>query len=161
MFRFYPMAATLVAMAMISSPALAEAGHAGRSHDDLFSAGEPGDAKKPAKIIQVTMGEADGKMLFMPAKLELKKGEQVKFVLRNNGSLEHEFVLASTPENLKHAEAMKKNPDMEHDEPNGRKLAPKASGEIVWKFSKAGDFEYACLIPGHREAGMIGTVSVK
>ncbi len=107
------------------------------------------------------MGEMDGKMMFMPAKVEVKKGEQVKFVLRNNGELEHEFVLASAADNLKHGEAMKKNPDMEHDDPNAKKLAPKKTDEIVWKFSKAGEFEFACLIPGHREAGMVGTIVVK
>jgi uncharacterized cupredoxin-like copper-binding protein len=111
--------------------------------------------------VQVTMTEKDGKMLFTPARVEVKKGEQVKFVLRNNGELDHEFILATTAENLKHAEAMKKNPDMEHDDPNGKRLAPKKTAEIVWKFSKAGEFEFACLIPGHRESGMLGTVIVK
>ena len=100
-------------------------------------------------------------MVFMPARLEVKKGEQVKFVLRNNGELEHEFVLATTAENLKHAEAMKKNPEMEHDDPNAKRLAPKKTAEIVWKFTKVGEFEYACLIPGHKEAGMVGAIIVK
>jgi uncharacterized cupredoxin-like copper-binding protein len=107
------------------------------------------------------MGETDGKMVFTPEKIQVKKGEQVKFVLRNNGELEHEFILATTAENLKHGEAMKKNPDMEHDDPNGKRLAPKKAGEFVWKFTKAGEFEYSCLIPGHREAGMIGQILVK
>jgi len=107
------------------------------------------------------MGEIDGKMLFMPAKVEVRKGEQVKFFLRNNGELDHEFILATTGENLKHAEAMKKSPGMEHDDPNGRRLAPKKTDEIVWKFENAGEFEYSCLIPGHREAGMIGTIVVR
>lgn len=151
----------LVAAMLVSAAAWAGAGPAGHSHDDAFSAGEPGDPKKPARIVQVTMGETDGKMLFTPARLEVKKGEQVKFLLRNNGELEHEFVLAKAAENLKHAEAMKKNPDMEHDDPNAKKLAPKKTSEIIWKFSKAGEFEYACLIPGHRESGMIGTIVVK
>lgn len=70
------------------------------------------------------MGEADGKMTFTPNKIEVKKGEQIKFMLRNNGELDHEFILATTAENLKHAESMKKNPDMEHDDPNGKRLAP-------------------------------------
>jgi len=151
----------LIATVLLSASAWAGAGPAGHSHDESFSAGEPGDAKKPARIVQVTMGESDGKMTFMPAKIEVKKGEQIKFMLRNNGELEHEFILATTAENLKHAEAMKKNPDMEHDDPNGKRLAPKKTAEIVWKFTKAGQFEYSCLIPGHREAGMIGTVTVK
>jgi len=151
----------LVCTMVISASAWSGEGPAGHGHDETFSAGEPGDAKKPARIVQVTMGEMDGKMMFMPAKLEIKKGEQVKFMLRNNGELEHEFILATTAENLKHGEAMKKNPDMEHDDPNGKRLAPKKTDEIVWKFTKAGEFEYSCLIPGHREAGMVGSIVVK
>src|SRR5215203_1237775 len=158
-------AIALAATALLSANAWAGEGPAGHSHghghDESFSAGEPGNPKKPAKIVQVTMGESDGKMLFVPARLEVRKGDQVKFLLRNNGELEHEFVLASTADNLKHAEEMKKHPDMAHEEPNGRQLAPKKTSEIVWRFTKAGEFEYACLIPGHREAGMTGTIIVK
>ena len=153
----------LVAATLLSAGGWAGEGPSGHSHSHsaTFSAGEPGNPKKPAKIIQVTMGESEGKMLFVPVRLEIKKGDQIKFVLRNNGELEHEFVLASTADNLKHAEEMKKHPDMAHEEPNGRQLAPKRTSEIVWKFTKAGEFEYACLIPGHREAGMIGIIVVK
>ena len=150
----------LFATLLLATPAWAGAALAGHQ-DDTFSAGEPGEANKPARIVQVTMGEADGKMTFTPNKIEVKKGEQIKFMLRNNGELDHEFILATTAENLKHAESMKKNPDMEHDDPNARRLAPSKTGDLVWRFSKAGEFEYACLIPGHREAGLIGTVVVK
>ena len=84
------------------------------------------------------MNEGDGKMMFIPDRVEIKRGEQIKFVLRNNGELDHEFILASTAENVKHAEEMKKNPEMEHDDPNGKRLAPKKTSEIVWRFTKAG-----------------------
>jgi uncharacterized cupredoxin-like copper-binding protein len=136
-------------------------GHAGGHGHAEFSAGEPGDPKKPARIVQVTMNEGDGKMMYVPDRLEIKRGEQIKFVLRNNGALDHEFILASTAENVKHAEEMKKNPEMEHDDPNAKRLQPKKTTEIVWKFTKPGQFEYGCLIPGHREAGMTGTIVVK
>lgn len=69
-------------------------------------------------------------------------------MLRNNGELDHELVLGTLAENLKHGEQMQKNPDMEHDDPNAKRLAPKKSGEIVWKFTKAGEFDFSCLIPG-------------
>jgi uncharacterized cupredoxin-like copper-binding protein len=133
------------------------------AHEDhgSFSAGEPGDPKRPARVVLVTMRESDGKMMFIPDKVEVRKGEQIRFMLRNSGLLEHEFLLATTEENLKHAELMKKFPDMEHDEPNGKRLKPNGTSEIVWRFTKAGTFEYGCLIPGHREAGMTGTVIVK
>lgn len=85
----------------------------------------------------------------------------MRFVLRNGGALEHEFVLATAHENLGRAESMKSDRNMQHDESNAKQLAPKKLGEILWQFSKPGEFEYACLIPGHREAGMVGTVLVK
>jgi uncharacterized cupredoxin-like copper-binding protein len=134
------------------------------AHEDHghFSAGQPGDPKKPARTIKVVMREEDEKkMAFEPARITVRKGEQIRFVLENAGIEDHEFVLASAEENRKHAELMKKFPDMEHDDPNARRLAPAAHGEILWKFTEAGTFEFACLIPGHREAGMHGKVVVK
>lgn len=152
----------IVTSLLVSVPAFAGPGDPGHSHGHAaFSAGEPGDPKKAARIIQVVMREGDGKMLFVPDRVEVKKGEQVKFVLRNNGDLDHEFVLATTEENLKHAEEMKKNPDMEHDDPNAKRINPKKGADLVWRFTKAGQFEFGCLIPGHREAGMVGTIVVK
>ncbi len=156
---------TLVAATLLSANVWAGPGPAGHGHhhggSEPFSAGEPGDPNKLSRIVQVAMGESDGKMLFIPARFEIRKGEQIKFVLRNNGELNHEFVLANTAENLEHAEAMKKNPDMAHADASARRLEPKQASEIVWKFTKAGEFEYSCLIPGHREAGMVGTIVVK
>jgi uncharacterized cupredoxin-like copper-binding protein len=156
--------AALFAAGVAAAGVLAPAAHGagtGHDHSPTFSAGGPGDPKKPARTVQITMRESDGKMLFIPDRLEIRKGEQVRFVLRNSGALEHEFVLATTAENLKHAEAMKNNPAMEHEEPNGREVEPGKTGELVWRFSKAGEFEFACLIPGHREAGMVGKIVVK
>jgi uncharacterized cupredoxin-like copper-binding protein len=134
----------------------------GASHDaSHFSAGRPGDPKKPARTVHVTMREGDGKMLFVPERLEVKRGEQIRFVIENAGELAHEFVVANTADNLKHAALMQKYPDMEHDDPNGKTLQPKAKAELLWRFTKKGTFEFACLIPGHREAGMTGIVTVK
>lgn len=141
-------------------PAFAGPGAPGHSHES-FSAGEPGNPGKPARVVMITMREEPGKMMFIPSKVEVKKGEQIRFMLRNSGALEHEFMLATAAENAKHAELMKKFPEMEHDDPNGKRLKPNASGEIVWKFTKAGEFQFGCLIPGHPEAGMLGTVIVK
>jgi uncharacterized cupredoxin-like copper-binding protein len=126
-----------------------------------FSAGEPGDPKKPARTIKVVMRGEAKKMAFEPARITVRKGEQIRFVLENTDIDDHEFVLATVEENRKHAELMKKFPDMEHDDPNAKRLAPAAHGEILWKFTKPGAFEFACLIPGHREAGMLGKVVVK
>jgi uncharacterized cupredoxin-like copper-binding protein len=147
-----------ILLALSALSALPRLAHSHEQHaHQSFAAGEPGDPKKPSRTIEVGMSE----MAYAPARIEVKRGEQIRFVIRNIGSDDHEFLLATTEENLKHGKAMMENPHMEHDEPNGVRLAPKKSAEILWKFTKSGTFEYSCLIPGHREAGMIGQVLVK
>ena len=156
MNRFLPIAGAVAVFALALDSAAASQGHR------TFAAGAPGDPKKPARIVEVSMKETeDGKMLYEPSRIEVKRGEQVRFVLKNVGKVEHEFMLDSVANNAKHKIQMEKNPDMEHDDPNGKRLVPGASSEIVWRFTKAGTFEYACLIPGHYESGMHGTVVVK
>ncbi|HVI28650.1 cupredoxin family protein [Hansschlegelia sp.] len=151
-------AAAAFAAVLAPSAALADPGHDGKAR----AYGEPGDPSKPARTVEVVMTEAeDGKMLFEPGSVTARRGEQVRFVLKNEGQVDHEFMLATRADNDCHAIAMRKNPDMEHDDPNGRRLAPGKTGEIVWKFTRAGEFNFACLIPGHREAGMDGVVTVK
>ena len=142
----------------LATAALADPGH---SHGDVRAYGEPGDPKKPARVVQVLMRDAEGKMEFIPGRIEVKKGEQIRFLLQNNGNTDHEIVIGTLEENLKHAIEMQKNPDMEHDDPNAKRLAPRKYGQIVWKFTKAGEFDFSCLIPGHRESGMFGTIVVK
>ena len=147
---------------MSAAAALLALSGAALAHDaDHYSAGVPGNAKKPARTVTVVMSDDEGAMKFTPDRLDIKKGEQVRFVIQNKGALKHEFTLASVKDNDKHAEMMKKFPDMEHDDPNAKSVDPGKTAEIVWRFTKTGTFEFACLIPGHREAGMHGTVTVK
>ncbi len=148
--------ATTIAAALLLSAASAATAHEGQ-----FSAGQPGNAKQPARTVKVIMKEDGKKMLFEPADITVRKGEQIRFVLENDGSMDHEFMLATVADNQKHAEVMRKYPKMEHADPNAKRLTPFTNGELVWKFTKVGTFEYACLIPGHREAGMHGTITVK
>src|SRR5260370_14158569 len=136
-----------------------------RAHEDhaKFSAGQPGDPNKPARTIHVLMRD-DGNeqnMRFEPALITVRKGEQIRFLLENGGTESHEFMLATVAENRKHAQLMKKFPEMEHDDPNAKRLAMSERGELLWRFTKAGQFEVACLIPGHYEAGMLGKIIVK
>ena len=129
--------------------------------NEKLSAGRPGDPKKPFRVVEITMRENYSRMSYQPNALEVKRGEQIKFVITNAGLLAHEFILADTADNLKHAALMKKYPDMEHDDPNGKTVQPGVKAEMLWRFTKTGTFEFSCLIPGHREAGMVGTVTVK
>ena len=98
---------------------------------------------------------------FMPGEIVVKRGETVRFVVRNHGKVMHEMVIGTMKELKEHAELMRKFPDMEHDEPYMAHVAPGKQGEIVWQFSQAGEFYYACLVPGHMEAGMVAKITVK
>lgn len=151
------------------APALAAAAiaammpqQAGSHGEEVTDFGVPGDPKKRAVIVRVVMEEAkDGHMLFKPNDLTIRRGEQVRFIIENKGLLDHELVIGTLRGNLDHAEEMKKNPDMEHDDPNGIRLVPNKRGEILWQFTSAGTFDFSCLIPGHREAGMHGAIRVR
>ena len=119
--------------------------------------GIAGDPKRARRTIEV--GMHDG-MRFTPERIDVRLGETVRFVVRNTGKVMHEFVIGTKQENAAHAELMKKFPDMEHDEPYMAHVAPGKTGQIVWTFNRAGEFEFACLIAGHYEAGMRGRIVV-
>lgn len=120
--------------------------------------GREGDPDKATRTIRVDMADS---MRFTPADITVKSGETVKLVATNKGQVLHELVLG-TPEELKeHADLMKKFPGMEHEEAHMTHVKPGKSGEIVWQFTKPGEFQFACLLPGHFEAGMVGKVTVK
>lgn len=154
MTRSLRFVAAALGLAVFGTPLAAHEG-------EHFSAGKPGNPKKPFRTVEVIMNEGDGRMSYTPASLEVRRGEQIRFMITNKGLLAHEFILADTAANLKHAELMRKYPDMEHDDPNGKTVQPHQKAEILWQFSKAGRFEFSCLIPGHREAGMTGKINVK
>ena len=94
-------------------------------------------------------------------KLTLQKGETVRLRVTNRGAVLHELVIGTPKELAEHAEMMRKFPGMEHDAPHMAHVKPGRNGEIVWQFTQPGEFQFACLIPGHFEAGMVGKVVVK
>src|SRR5262249_11711130 len=100
-------------------------------------------------------------MSYAPDRIEAKKGEQIKFVLRNEGQVDHEFLIDSFANNTKHKAKMEKDPDMDHEEANGARLKPSARKELLWRFTRAGTFEFACLLPGRYETGMKGVIVVR
>lgn len=120
--------------------------------------GREGDPAQVRRTIRFDMSDA---MRFAPTAITVKRGETVRLLATNKGRVLHEMVLG-TPEALKeHAELMKKFPDMEHAEPHMTHVKPGKTGAIVWQFTEPGEFQFACLIPGHFEAGMVGKVVVK
>ena len=119
--------------------------------------GREGDPKKVSKTIQVEMADT---MRFTPDTLTVKTGDTVKFVVKNSGKQMHEMVLGTEKELKEHAALMLKFPTMEHAEPYMAHVAAGKKEEIVWQFTKAGEYHFGCLIPGHYEAGMKGRIMV-
>ena len=119
--------------------------------------GREGDPQKAVRTINVDMSD---KMRFSPDTITVKQGETVKFVVKNSGKIMHEFVLGTMGELKEHSALMQKFPGMEHSEPYMAHVAPGKTETIAWQFTKSGNFNFGCLIPGHFEAGMIGKVTV-
>lgn len=119
--------------------------------------GRAADPRKAKRTIRVAMTDD---MRFQPAVLTVKRGEVVRFVPVNKGQVLHEMVLGTMADLKRHADLMRGHPGMEHQEPHIAHVAPGKSGEIGWQFTQSGEFYYACLIPGHFEAGMLGKVKV-
>ena len=165
--------AVLVGMAVAAGPASAQSPHrhdhsfgdaknASKAQVDYSRAeqtefGVPADARKAKRTVRIEMSD---RMRFSPAAVTVKQGEIVRFVPINRGKVMHEMVLGKLADLKAHAELMKKHPGMEHDEPHMAHVAPGKRGEIGWQFNRAGTFYFACLVPGHFEAGMIGKVEV-
>ena len=119
-----------------------------------------GIAGKPAQVSRTITLDMTDAMRFTPNTLTVKEGETVRFVVNNKGRMLHEMVIGTPGELAKHAALMARFPNMQHDEAYMAHVGPGKTGEIVWHFNRAGTFEFACLIAGHYEAGMKGTLTV-
>jgi uncharacterized cupredoxin-like copper-binding protein len=126
-------------------------------HQEQKDWGIAGDARKASRTIAISMGD---NMRFSPDRIEVKQGETVKLVVRNTGKVLHELVLGTRKELEEHVALMARFPNMEHDEPYMAHVSPGRKGQLVWTFNRAGEFDFACLVPGHYPAGMVGKVIV-
>jgi len=153
-----------IALSFTSPSAFADVGSHGHgashsaahaSQEEVF--GKPGDVKKVDRTIAVEMTDA---MRFGPATVTVKQGETIRFAVTNKGNLLHEMVLGTMGELKAHGKAMSQQPDAAHDDPSAARVEPGQKGDIVWQFTRTGDFYFGCLIPGHFEAGMIGKIKV-
>lgn len=153
----HTLALGMIAGLSLSSAALAGGNHAGGHGHEGEDIGKPGVAAKVTRTVTVDMVDA---MRFAPQKLTVKQGETIRFVVKNSGKVKHEFVLGTEAEHRRHYAQMMKFPEMEHADPNMVTVAPGQVGEVVWQFTKAGQVDFACLHPGHYDAGMKGAIKV-
>jgi len=163
----------VVCLLAVSSPVWAAPAH-------TYDFGQPAAAAKATRSVEVVMGD----MSFTPKNIEIKAGETVRFVLVNKGQLLHEFNLGDAVMHAKHQQEMlqmqqsgmltptgMKEMDhgsmagmdhgaMKHDDPNSILVEPGKTAELIWTFTKATRLEFACNIPGHYQAGMVGKLTV-
>lgn len=154
------------ACAALAAVAPAASAHQGQRHTQPPAAVAPkeqkpwgvaGDRAAVRRTVTIAMTDT---MRFTPDRLQARLGETLRIVARNDGKMLHEIVIGTRDELDAHAALMKKHPNMEHDEPYMAHVDAGKAGEIVWRFNRAGTFWFACLIPGHYEAGMIGRIDV-
>lgn len=163
--------------AMLASAAAAAGKQDGHGHGS--PAGEPGDAAKATRTVEVTMHDS----YYEPEEISVKEGETVRFVIRNAGDLVHEFNIGTPEAHEAHAPEMQMMVDhgvleadridwdaakrMQaemghgmHEEPNSVLLEPGKTAEIVWTFPAHAEIEFACNVPGHYDAGMAGSITL-
>lgn len=140
---------------LLATASMAAGSHSG-GHGEA-AIGNPGMAAKVTRTINIDMKDD---MRFHASNFVVKQGETVRFIAKNSGKVKHEMVLGTAKELKDHYEEMKKNPEMEHDDPNMVTVAPGKTGEIIWHFTKAGNVDFACLQVGHYDAGMKGLINV-
>ena len=145
---------SIIAFARIAG---ASGDHAG-GHGSADAIGRAGNPEKVTRSISIDMADS---MRFTPSTIAARQGETIRFIVKNSGKIPHEMVLGTEKELMEHYEAMKKYPEMEHADDNMVTVQPGKTGEIIWQFTKAGTVSFACLLPGHYEAGMKGAVKVK
>ncbi len=136
---------------------LALSSHVSAHEHEASALGEPGDPKKVDRTVHIAMSDT---MRYDPSSVTVKQGQTIRFILKNTGKGKHEMVLGTVDELKEHAALMLKFPEMEHADPNEASVEPGKTGRLVWKFTKAGTFDFACLQPGHYEGGMTGKVIV-
>ena len=130
-------------------------------HSHAFAFGHRGKAEEVTRTVAITMND----MSFTPDRLQVTVGETIRFRITNAGAVEHDFTLGDAATQAVHRQAMEKageegHPHHHHHGGNAVMLAPGATGEVIWTFTKPGPLEFDCNVPGHFEAGMAGTLTV-
>lgn len=119
--------------------------------------GQPGHPDRVDRTIAVSASDA---MRYDPPEITVRPGETIRFEVKNDGKLRHEFMIGDATEQRAHSEMMKRDPDMVHNDPNTITLEAGEGKTLVWQFGEAGELEIGCHVPGHYEAGMLARVRV-
>lgn len=152
---------TLLAGACRADDKAAHGGHNGHTNAPVAQEqkawGIAGDARAVTRTITLRMTDD---MRFTPRHIEVREGETIRLRARNKGQVLHEIVLGTQTDLDAHAAQMSQHPGMQHDGPSMAHVKAGQQGDIVWTFNRPGRFDFACLIAGHYQSGMTGTITV-
>jgi uncharacterized cupredoxin-like copper-binding protein len=171
---------TLTATLAVSTAIAFAAGNHDGHHAGKAAIGEPGKASEVSRTIEIKMFDA----YYEPEDISVKKGETIRFKVVNAGELVHEFNIGTADTHAAHQEEMMMMVEhgvleadkvnrkmmkmdmgngmtMDHSDPNSALLAPNETAEIIWKFADGEELEFACNVPGHYDAGMMGEFSIE
>lgn len=118
--------------------------------------GREGDPRKVRRVIRIDASDA---MRFFPSEVRVKRGETVRFELRNSGRERHSLVLGGIDDLKRLARAGRAHETF--DASYAVSVAPGARARLTWQFTRPGEYHFGCLVPGHFEAGMMGTIVVR
>ena len=145
------MAQVCIATSLLLTATVADA------HAESFWFGHPGEASEATRTIKMVATD----IKFTPTAITVRKGETVRFEIVNQGKLDHEFVLGDNAEQVEHDKEMAATPGMRMNHVNGVGVAPGKSARLIWTFTKPGTLQYACHVPGHFLAGMVGQLKIE
>jgi uncharacterized cupredoxin-like copper-binding protein len=142
----------LSAFVSIATPVYAHDEHPSAAHGGTSTDGVPGNPSEVSRTVRIEARDT----AFNVKQIQVRQGETIKFLVANKGELRHEFSIASHSEHAEHRAMMQQMPDMIHNDPNVITIEPGQTRELIWKFGKDTNVEFACDLPGHAEQGMAG-----
>ncbi|MBU6421762.1 MAG: cupredoxin domain-containing protein [Gammaproteobacteria bacterium] len=147
----------VIAWAALAGSAVAAGMSGPMNGGEHFAFGHPGAPSAHAQVIHIKALDFS----FEPKSIAVRRGETVEFVISNDSKLTHEFVIGDAKLQAAHEKEMQTMPgmSMKHDV-NGISLAPGQTRDLVWTFTRDGVVEYACHVPGHFAAGMVGKIII-
>ncbi|HJV63281.1 MAG TPA: plastocyanin/azurin family copper-binding protein [Albitalea sp.] len=119
-----------------------------------------GIAGHPRKLSRTVLVDMREDLRFAPDTVRVKQGDTLRFVLHNSDRVRHEWVLGDRAEIERQAAARRANAAALPEQVHALHVDPGQTEEVVWTFNRVGTFQFACVTPGHREGGMVGSVTV-
>jgi len=114
-------------------------------------------------VFEITLDA--GEWRFEPSVVEVPVGHRVKLTLVNHGLVEHDVeVVGILAEDIEVVGGVERHARLGGGHHNESVIAahaePGTTASVIFTATEAGEYDFACTIPGHKEAGMVGKLVV-